>query len=176
MNILKHSLRASRFSSTSAKSLQYEPKSKDSVVNLERTHNRVELMGRVGQDPRMIEKKIPTDDPNRPEHVTRFSIFSLATSEKFRVNKPDMPGQNEEQFRTDWHRICVKLPTLQERVKQVRKGDRVFVSGRLHYDFIKDTKSSEAKFITSIICDDIIFLARSRRDDEEKDFANTMAN
>jgi single-stranded DNA-binding protein len=89
----------------------------------------------------------------------------MCTNETFRALKPDSsPGEYEERFRSDWHRVCAALPSVQETIKQVRKGDRVFVSGRLHYDFVKATGKTggEDKFITSIMCDEILFLGRSR--------------
>ena len=61
-------------------------------------------------------------------------------------------------------------PPLQDLVlKTVHTGDRVYVTGRIHYDLIKNSpQSSKFKYATSIICDDLIFLAQSKERSQQQ--------
>lgn len=81
----------------------------------ERSLNQVQLIGRVGQDPKSNASK---EDPENK----RVVLFSLATNEYLGAK------DGEASSRTDWHRICIFKPRLQENVeKYVKQGDRVHV-------------------------------------------------
>lgn len=57
----------------------------------------------------------------------------------------------------DWHRICVFKPSLREMVyNYMKKGQRVFVSGKINYGEITNQTGDKVS-TTSIIADDVIF-------------------
>lgn len=85
---------------------------------MSRSVNKIILVGHLGRDPEVRE----TQNGNRVANVT------LATNRRW--NGPD----GEEQERTDWHRLTLwnRLATFVE--EYAKKGDRVYVEGRLQYD------------------------------------------
>ncbi|NXM58645.1 SSBP protein, partial [Illadopsis cleaveri] len=131
----------------------------DTVTSLvlERSMNRVQLLGRVGQDPimRQVEGKNPV------------TIFSLATNEMWRTGDSEM-GQGallllfalgDISQKTTWHRISVFRPGLRDVTYQyVRKGSRIFVEGKIDYGEYTD-KNNVRRQATTIIADNVIFLS-----------------
>ncbi|XP_072508633.1 single-stranded DNA-binding protein, mitochondrial isoform X2 [Notamacropus eugenii] len=116
---------------------------------LERSLNRVQLLGRVGQDPvlRQSEGKNPV------------TIFSLATNEMWRSGESETSQQGDISQRTTWHRISVFRPGLRDLAYQyVKKGARVFVEGKIDYGEYVD-KNNVRRQATTIIADNIIFLS-----------------
>jgi single-strand DNA-binding protein len=123
-------------------------------VGKERSLNLIQLIGRVGQDPKVGGLNTETQQSTSKSH--KVVLFSLATNEY--IGNDQTSG--EAKSRVDWHRITVFSPRLQENVeKYVRQGDRIHVTGRLHYNLVRD-KAGEQRYITSIIADDIIFLTK----------------
>ena len=112
----------------------------------ERSLNRIQLIGRVGADPKV-------GGTQRHKVVT----FNLATNEYAGTNT----NNGEIKQRVDWHRIAVFQPRLLDNAeKYVRQGDRLYVQGRLHHNEIKDKNTGENRYVTSIIADDMIFLTK----------------
>lgn len=63
--------------------------------------------------------------------------------------------------RTEWHRMVCFKPGLRETILEfMKKGQRVFVSGRLTYGEIKG-EDGKAKSTTAIAVEDLIFLQNS---------------
>ena len=88
---------------------------------MSRSLNKVTLIGNLGADP---EVRSATGG-------NRVANFSLATSRQW-------TGANgEKQEKTEWHRCVVwnsKVSTLADIVeKYLKKGDKVFVEGRIEY-------------------------------------------
>lgn len=85
---------------------------------MSRSINKVILVGHVGRDP----------DVQTTSGGTRVAHFSLATSRRI----PRQNGNVEE--RTEWHRLTLwdKLAEIAE--GYIRKGDRLYVEGRMEYD------------------------------------------
>lgn len=84
---------------------------------MSRCINKIVLIGNVGRDP----------DVQTTSTGTKVAHFSLATSRRVPRN-----GSFEE--RTEWHRL-----TLWDRLAQlaegyIRKGDRLYIEGRMEYD------------------------------------------
>ncbi|NXA65928.1 SSBP protein, partial [Mohoua ochrocephala] len=104
--------------------------------------NRVQLLGRVGQDPimRQVEGKNPV------------TIFSLATNEMWRTGDSEMSqGGGDISQKTTWHRISVFRPGLRDVTYQyVRKGSRIFVEGKIDYGEYTD-KNNVRRQATTII-------------------------
>jgi single-strand DNA-binding protein len=112
----------------------------------ERSLNRIQLIGRVGADPKV---------GGTPRH--KVITFNLATNEYAGTNTED----GEVKQRVDWHRIAIFQPRLLENAeKYVRQGDRLYIQGRLHHNLIRDKKSGQDRYVTSIIGDDMIFLTK----------------
>lgn len=82
-----------------------------------RSVNKLILVGNVGRDPEVQS----TSNGHKVAH------FSLATSRRI----PRDSGFDE---RTEWHRITVwdRLAELAE--QYIRKGDRLYIEGRMQYD------------------------------------------
>lgn len=82
-----------------------------------RSVNKLILVGNVGRDPEVQS----TSNGHKVAH------FSLATSRR-------IPRDNGFEERTEWHRITVwdRLAELAE--QYIRKGDRLYIEGRMQYD------------------------------------------
>ncbi|XP_061494740.1 single-stranded DNA-binding protein, mitochondrial isoform X1 [Rhineura floridana] len=118
---------------------------------LERSLNRIQLLGRVGQDPvmRQVEGKNPV------------TIFSLATNEMWRSGESEafQGDRGDITQKTTWHRVSVFRPGLRDVAYQyVKKGARVYVEGKIDYGEYMD-KNNVRRQATSIIADNIIFLS-----------------
>ncbi len=85
---------------------------------MSRSVNKVILIGNVGRDP----------DIHETQGRKMVAHFSLATNQRIRR------GGGDIEERTDWHRITVWNKTAQFVQDHVRKGDRVYIEGRLEYD------------------------------------------
>jgi single-strand DNA-binding protein len=69
-------------------------------------------------------------------------------------------GENNQ--KTEWHRICCFKPALRDLVYQyVKKGQRVYVSGRLTYGEITDAEGVQ-RATTAIIAEDVIFMSSGK--------------
>jgi len=89
--------------------------------------NRVTLIGNVGGDP---ESRDVGD-------AHQVATFSLATSYSFR------DGEGQRQEATDWHQVVAWDRDAANVAQLVRKGDLLFVEGRLDYDVWKDRRSGQ---------------------------------
>ncbi len=86
---------------------------------MSRSVNKVILVGHVGRDPELRETSSGTP----------VASLSLATNHR-------MGGTTEEERRerTDWHRLTLWNRLAAFAGEYVRKGDKVYVEGRLEYD------------------------------------------
>lgn len=129
-------------------------RSTDTSLILERSINRVQLLGRVGQDPvmRQVEGRNPV------------TIFSLATNEMWRSGDGEMSSTGDISQKTTWHRVSVFKPGLRDVAYQyVKKGSRILVEGKLDYGEYVD-KNQVRRQATTIIADNIVFLSDNIRD------------
>ncbi len=83
---------------------------------MSRTANKITLVGNVGRDP----------DVRETTSGTKVVHLSLAT------NRPPFGDEAEE--RTDWRRLTFWARLAQFAEDNVRKGDRIYVEGRVEYD------------------------------------------
>ncbi|MEO5509150.1 MAG: single-stranded DNA-binding protein [Longimicrobiales bacterium] len=83
---------------------------------MSRSINKVILVGNVGRDPEV----------QMTSAGTKVAHLSLATSRR-------VPRDGAMEERTDWHRITLwdRLAEIAE--EYVRKGDRVYIEGRMEY-------------------------------------------
>jgi single-strand DNA-binding protein len=84
---------------------------------MSRSVNKVILVGNIGRDP----------DVQTTSAGTKVAHVSLATSRRVPVT-----GGFED--RTEWHRLTLWDRLAQLAEDYVRKGDRVYVEGRMEYD------------------------------------------
>ncbi|XP_077356673.1 single-stranded DNA-binding protein, mitochondrial [Festucalex cinctus] len=126
----------------------------DSSLILERSINRVQLLGRVGQEPvmRQVEGRNPV------------TIFSMATNEMWRSGESETNPSGDISQKTTWHRVSVFKPGLRDVAYQyIKKGSRILVEGKLDYGEYVD-KNQVRRQATTIIADNIIFLSDNVRD------------
>jgi single-strand DNA-binding protein len=84
---------------------------------MSRSVNKIILVGNMGRDPEVRE----TPSGKKVANV------SLATNHR-------MGSGPDAEERTDWHRLTLWNQLAQFAEDYVRKGDRVYVEGRLGYD------------------------------------------
>ena len=106
-----------------------------------RSLNKVTLIGNAGSDP----------DVRSTASGARVGKLSLATSRSF----PDRSGQQQE--RTEWHRLTF-FGRLVDVVEQwVKKGDRLYIEGRIEYSQTQDDRGG-TRYWTDIIVNEMIML------------------
>jgi single-strand DNA-binding protein len=84
---------------------------------MSRSINKVILVGNVGRDP----------DVATTASGTRVAHLSLATSRR-------IPRGDGFEDRTEWHRLTLWDRLAQLAEDYIRKGDRIYVEGRIEYD------------------------------------------
>ena len=87
-----------------------------------RSKNEVTLIGHVGGNP--DTRELPSGD--------KLARFSLATNERYR----DSNGEDQE--RTEWHRIVAFKGIADLVTEYVRKGDPVYVRGKIRTNVYTD--------------------------------------
>ncbi len=104
--------------------------------------NKVIRLGNLGKDPEV--KYTPQGTP-----VARFS---LATTERYK----DKAGEWQE--KTEWHNI-VAWQRLAEIVGEyVKKGNKLYLEGRITTNSWEDQKTGEKKYRTEIVANDIVLI------------------
>ncbi|HWZ41960.1 MAG TPA: single-stranded DNA-binding protein [Candidatus Saccharimonadales bacterium] len=105
--------------------------------------NKVMLIGNLGKDPEV--KFTPSG--------MAVAKFTVATNERFK----DKSG--EWQDRTEWHSI-VAWQRLAEIVGEyLKKGQKVYIEGRLQTSSWDDKNSGEKKYRTEIVASDMVMLS-----------------
>jgi len=104
--------------------------------------NKVTLIGNVGKDPetRYLDSGVPV------------TTFSLATSESFRSKS------GERITSTEWHNIVLWRGLAEIAEKYVRKGDPLFVEGKIRTRSWDD-KDGNRRYTTEIIASNMIMLS-----------------
>ena len=109
-----------------------------------RSVNKATLIGNVGGDP----------DIRTTASGARVAKLSLATSRSFQ----DRTGERREH--TDWHRLTV-FGRLVDVVEQwIKKGDRLYVEGRIEYSQSQDDRGG-TRYWTDIIVGELVMLGAS---------------
>ena len=105
--------------------------------------NKVILLGNVGKDPEV--KMLPSGQA--------VANLTLATSERFK----DKAG--EWQDRTEWHNLTA-YQRLAEIIRDyVKKGNKLYVEGRIQTRSWDDQASGQKKYRTEIIVNDLVLLS-----------------
>ncbi|MFZ4524528.1 MAG: single-stranded DNA-binding protein [Chlorobium sp.] len=108
--------------------------------------NKVMLIGHLGNDP---ELRTTTSGQS-------VANFTLATNESFK----DSSGNLQE--RTEWHRIITWGKLAEICNQYLKKGQQVYVEGRLQTRSWDDAKSGEKRYTTEIVCSDMQMLGGKR--------------
>ena len=113
---------------------------------MSRSLNKVMLIGNLGADPEV----------RSTNNGTRVATLSLATSRQWTTQA------GEKQEKTEWHR-CVVWNTRSSGLadvveKYMKKGDRVYVEGRIEYRTWQD-REGQTRYTTEINVRDLVMLS-----------------
>ena len=130
---------------------------------MSRSLNKVMLIGNLGADPEV----------RSTNNGSRVATLSLATSRQW-------TGQGgEKQEKTEWHRVVcwnnkvgAQLADLAE--KYMKKGDRIYVEGRVEYRTWED-REKQTRYTTEIIAREVILLSSRGGGEGSGDFARAKA-
>jgi len=109
--------------------------------------NRVTLVGKVGESPRVSLR----------DGEAFVANFPLATNETYR----DRDGQ--EVHRTEWHRIVVWNNLAEVASTHIKKGDPLYIEGKISTNSWED-KEGFKHYSTEIVCDNLLFLSTRSND------------
>ena len=105
--------------------------------------NRVQLIGRLGQDPEMKQTK----------NGRTLARFSLATTEVYKNS------QGERTEETQWHPIVVWGERAEIAGKYLRKGKEVALEGKLVHRTYDDADGNK-KYITEVVVNEFLMLGK----------------
>ena len=105
--------------------------------------NKVILVGNLGQDP----------ESRFTPQGTAVTNLSIATNESWK----DQNGETQD--RTEWHRVVMYGRMAETAVEYMRKGQMVYVEGRLNTREWEDQNQVKRK-TTEIRCDNFTMLGR----------------
>ena len=124
--------------------------------------NKVMLIGNLGADPEV----------RSTNNGSRVANLSLATGRQW-----TSPG-GEKQEKTEWHKvICwnnkgAQLADLAE--KYMKKGDRIYVEGRIEYRTWED-REKQTRYTTEVIAREIVLLSSRGGGEGAGEVARTRA-
>jgi len=105
--------------------------------------NKVILIGNLGQDP----------EARFTPQGTAVTNLSIATNESWK----DQSGETQD--RTEWHRVVMYGRMAETATEYMKKGQMVYVEGRLHTREWEDQNQIKRK-TTEIRCDNFTMLGR----------------
>ncbi|MBL1279216.1 MAG: single-stranded DNA-binding protein [Fluviicola sp.] len=108
------------------------------------TVNKVILIGNLGKDPEV----------RHLENGAVVASFPIATSESYTDKNTGQKIEN-----TDWHNIVVWRGLAGIVEKYVRKGQKIYVEGKLKTRSWQD-KDGNTKYTTEVIADELTILSR----------------
>ena len=105
--------------------------------------NRVQLIGRLGQDPEVKQTK----------NGRTLARFSLATTEVYKNS------QGERTEETQWHPIVIWGERAEIVGKYLRKGKEVALEGKLVHRTYDDADGNK-KYITEVVVNEFLMLGK----------------
>jgi len=95
-------------------------------------NNKVQLSGFLGQEPKPITKgdKI-------------FTILQVATTDSYPIKQGEETRWEDKE--TVWHDVFVFRPSASKFANELKKGDKVEISGSISYQIFKDEKGYNRK-------------------------------
>lgn len=124
------------------------------------TLNKVILIGNVGDDVKIHQ----FDDQNK------IGRFPLATSESYTSK-----DSGEKVTQTEWHNIIVRNKVAEIFEKYVKKGDKLYVEGRLKSRKWQD-QNGQDRYTTEIIVNDFTFLTPKSSGSDESQSSSSNEN
>jgi single-strand DNA-binding protein len=118
--------------------------------------NKVTLLGNTGKD---IELKYTTGG-------TAVAKFSVATNERYK----DKTGEWND--RTEWHNLVAFSKGAETLAEYVKKGDKLYVEGKLRTSSWDDKETGVKKYKTEIFVEEFTLLG-SKHDAASGDHAQT---
>ena len=130
---------------------------------MSRSLNKVILIGNLGADPEV----------RSTNNGSRVATLSVATSRQWTGTG------GEKQEKTDWHRvICWNNKTGSGLAdvceKYLKKGDKVYVEGRIEYRTWED-REKQTRYTTEIIAREVLLLSSRGGGEGSGDFARAKA-
>lgn len=126
--------------------------------------NEVKLIGRLGRDVEV--RYTPQGTPVATLAVATNRSWAKKDAEgKPAMIKDERTGELVPEYETavEWHRVELWKGAALNAKKYLRKGSRVFVSGRIQYDVVGDApadgKADERKWFTKIVSQKVIYLS-----------------
>jgi single-strand DNA-binding protein len=108
--------------------------------------NRVTLVGCLGHDPEIVKTA-----------KTKMAKLSIATN----ASVKDEKGQWQE--RPEWHNVVLWDRLAEVAEQYLKKGSRVYIEGRLQTRSWEDKKTSEKKYRTEVIANEMVMLGDVHR-------------
>lgn len=105
--------------------------------------NRASLLGHVGKDPEL----------RSTNGGSLIASFSLATSDR------QKDGQGNWQDKTEWHNLVAFNRTAEIVRDYVKKGDRLYIEGKIQTRSWDDKESGQKKYRTEIFVFDLTLLS-----------------
>ncbi|MEZ7494392.1 single-stranded DNA-binding protein [Leeuwenhoekiella aequorea] len=105
--------------------------------------NKVQLIGNLGNDPEIVNL----------ESGKKLAKFSIATNENYKNNK------GERITDTQWHNVVAWGKTAELVENYVAKGKEIAIEGKLTSRSY-ETKQGEKRYITEIVCDELLLLSK----------------
>ena len=105
--------------------------------------NRVQLIGRVGQDPEV----------KTLEGGKKLATITIAINDVYYKENGDKVEQ------TEWHRVTAWGKTAEIIEKYVTKGREIGIEGKLtHRSY--DDKNGEKRYVTEIVANEVLLLGK----------------
>ena len=121
--------------------------------------NQVQLIGTVGNDPEV----------RTVQGGAKVASFRIATTERFK----DRDGNPKEQ--TEWHNITVWNGKAEFVEKYVKKGNNLFISGKLTTRQWTDQQGNK-RYNTDVLADNIQMLDRRPRSDSQGQYTQAVVD
>ncbi len=105
--------------------------------------NRVQLIGRVGQDP-----EVKNLDGGK-----KLATITIATNDVYYKDNGDKVEQ------TEWHCVTAWRKTAEIIEKYVTKGKEIAIEGKLTHRTYED-KNGEKRYVTDIVANEVLLLGK----------------
>ncbi|RXG14341.1 single-strand binding protein [Leeuwenhoekiella aestuarii] len=105
--------------------------------------NKVQLIGNLGNDPEIVNL----------ESGKKLAKFSIATNETYKNNK------GERVTDTQWHNVVAWGKTAEIIENYLSKGKEIAIEGKLTSRSY-ETKQGEKRYLTEIVCDELLMLSK----------------
>lgn len=125
-------------------------------------NNKIELNGFLGSDPKTINK----DGKN-------FIVLNVATTDSYPVADEKTGEITWKDKETVWHDVLVFRSTTIQFAKDLKKGDKVEITGAISYRLFEDTKGYTHKQAT-IIANYIEKIAYNKQESLSLDSVNAI--